>query len=107
MGAHVIAPGVALLQGTPPPQPLAEAAPPRAVPRALRGLVLGAALLFLLEVAGVGWALVVFGDRTPPEVSWSAAPAVGAAALILGGVVAAESGVRLAGPGGVTVYLVV
>ena len=107
MGAPVIAPGVALLQGTPPRQPLAEAQPPRAVPRALRGLVLGAALLFLLAAAGVGWALVVFGERSPPELSWSAAPAVGAAALILGGLVAAESGVRLAGPGGVTVYVVV
>jgi len=107
MGASVLAPGVALLQGPSPPLPLSEAPLQRPVPRTVRGLLWGAVLLLLLGAAGLGWAAVIFGPGVRPEVLWSSAPAAGAAALILAGLVAAESGVRLAGPGGVATYAAV
>jgi hypothetical protein len=50
---------------------------------------------------------VVLGRGPPPEVYWSLAPAVGAGSLILGGLLAAKVGVRLAGWGGVVTYVVV
>jgi hypothetical protein len=107
MGASVLAPGVALLQGPSPAVPLSEAPLPRPVPRTVRGLLLGGVLLLLLGAAGLGWAAVIFGPRASPEVLWSSAPAAGAAALILAGLVAAESGIRLAGPGGIATYIAV
>jgi hypothetical protein len=105
MGASVLAPGVALLQGPSPPVPLSEAPLPRPVPRTVRGLLWGAVLLLLLGAAGLGWAAVIFGPGASPEVLWSSAPAAGAAALILAGLAAVESGVRLAGPGGIATYI--
>jgi hypothetical protein len=106
-GADLIAPGVALLQGPPPASAVAEQPVPRPVPRTLLGLLWGAVLLSLLGAAGLGWARLIVGRGVPPEVRWSMAPAVGAGALILGGLVAVKLGVRLAGPGGVATYVVV
>jgi hypothetical protein len=106
-GASVIAPGVALLQGPPPPAPLAEQPVPKPVPRTILGLLWGALLLVLLGAAGLGWAETIIGRDIPPEARWSVAPAVGAAALILAGLVAVKLGVRLGGPGGVVTYAAV
>jgi len=107
LGAAVVAPGVALIQGTEPPEPLAEPPPPRPVPRTAYGLIWGSVLLLLMGAAGAGWSRAMVGRTAPPEVLWSIAPAVGAAALMLGALVAAKLGVRLAGVGGVATYAVV
>jgi len=106
-GAPEIGPGVALLRGTPPAHPLMAEPLPPAVPRLGVGIVWGAVLLALLWAAGVGWAVAMVGRDAPPEVWWTLAPAAGTAVLMIGGLVAAKLGVRLAGPGGVVTYLVV
>jgi hypothetical protein len=106
-GAPVIAPGVALLQGPPPPAPIAEAPVPKPVPRTFPGLLWGGLLLVLLGAAGLGWAEAILGSDAPVEARWSVAPAAGAAAVILAGLAAVKLGVRLGGPGGVATYAAV
>jgi hypothetical protein len=106
-GAAVIAPGVAKVRG--PDLPLAPAQPAGPSPAASwrSGLGWGLLLFLLLCVVGWGWTRVVLGSWAAPEVFVSMAPAVGAAVLILGGLIAAEAGVRPAGAGGVLTVVVV
>jgi hypothetical protein len=107
-GAVVLAPGVAKVRG--PDLPLGAALGPAGPSPAASlgsGLGWGLVIWFLLWAVGAGWTRVALGSRAAPEVYVSLAPAVGAAGLILGGLVAAEAGVRLAGWGGaLTVALV-
>ena len=95
-----IAEGVAAVNVTEPP-PLHAEAPP-AVPRFPVGVLWGALLVGMLFVAGAGWSRAISYDRDEAVLL---APATGVAALMLFGLVASELGVRLAGPGGVLVFL--
>jgi hypothetical protein len=103
-GATVISPGVAVLQG--PRVTVPEAPEPASVPGLATGALEGLALLFLLGVAGAGWTRTLFGPSVEPEVWAGLSAAVGCAALMIAALVAVEFGVRLAGTGGVVVYLV-
>ena len=105
--ATVLAPGVALLQGPEPASPLSPAPAPHPVPPVRFGLLLGAGLLLALFVAGIGWTVALAGLDAPAELLAGLAPASGAAALILGGLVAAKAGVRLGGAGGVATFALV
>jgi hypothetical protein len=107
MGAQTIGPGVALVQGTPPPASLAADPVPPAVPGVRAGVLWGVALLALLGVAGVGWTRAMMGRDAPPEVLWCLSPAMGTGAVMLGALLAAKLGVELGGPGGTATYLVV
>ncbi len=106
LGSVAIAPGVALLRGPPPTRPLAEAPAPDAsvtVATVLKGV----ALLALLWGGGVGWTRAVFGVGAPAEVWVSLSPIIGMGALLLGGFLATEAGLRMLGVGGPAVYAVV
>jgi hypothetical protein len=107
LGASLIGPRVALLQGPPPVRPLSEGALPNGVPSTPVAVLRAAALLALLSVAGVGWTRSIVDDAARPEVVISLVPVVGSGALLLGGFVAAELGVRLHGAGGIGTFVVV
>jgi len=104
--ARVVAPGVALLRGPPPPAALSAASIPNPVPRVRSGLAWGLALIVLLFVAGAGWTVALAGFDAPAEVLAGLCPAVGAAVIILFGLAAAKLGVRLGGVGGVATFSV-
>jgi hypothetical protein len=106
-GATVVGPGVALLIGPPAKAPLPVAPAPASVPRTRSGLVWAGLLLVLLLGAGAGWTRVLLGPGTSPEVLWGLAPTVGAAIMVIAGLLASRASVRLAGPGGVTTYAIV
>jgi len=107
IGAPVIAPGVALLRGTPPTQPLAAVAPLRPVPTTEAGLAGGLLLVVLLTMAGLGWTKWFLGREASPLLALSLAPAVGAGMLVLAGLVAAKAGLLLGGTAGVLTFGVV
>jgi len=107
LGARLIGPGVEVLGGTPPGVPMARPGAVRAVPSLGGGLLWGAAILALLWTAGMGWTRLFLPPRTGAEAFFSLAPAVGTAALVLGGLVADRAGLRLGGAGGVVTYVVV
>jgi hypothetical protein len=106
-GAGVIGDGVAVLRGVTPSEQLPEARLPPAVPRTRSALPLAAAMLVLLGIAGAGWSRVLFGTGLPPEAFAGLVPVVGAAALMIGGLVPARLGVGVGGANGVAVYVVV
>jgi hypothetical protein len=108
MGAFA-APDVGVVRGPPGPDVLHSRYPmlppvPRAVPPMALALLWFVAIMALLGAAGAGWTRVIFGPRLPPESYVCLAPVVGAAVMILGGLVAAKAGVRLGGPGGIATY---
>jgi hypothetical protein len=107
LGATVIAPGVSLLEGPLPRGPLSPPEPLPGPPSVAWGLVWGASLLALLGAAGAGWTRVILGPAAEASIVACASPAAGAGALILGGMIAAESGVRLGGAGGAMTYVAV
>jgi hypothetical protein len=106
LGAMQIAPGVALLQGPQPHEPLRPAPLPRPVPGTGASIVWAATLFGLLLSSGWGWASL-FLRGLPARSRAAVAPAFGAAMLMIGGLVVAKAGVRLAGPGGVVTFLLV
>jgi hypothetical protein len=108
MGADLVAPGVAVLQAPgPPSHAVAEAPPPNVVPSLPGGVLIGAVLLALLALSGAGWAWALLGPRAGPEVLVSMAPLTGAAALMIGGLVATKAGVRPGGAAGVAVFVLI
>jgi hypothetical protein len=108
MGARVIGPGVALLQGpVVPGGPLAAEPLPRPVPGQFVGLLWAGLILALLFAAGAAWTFALAGAGTPPEITWSLAPAVGAAAIMLGALVPGRLGLHLGGAAGIVIYAVV
>jgi hypothetical protein len=107
IGARSIGPGVALLRGLEPPAELAVEPPAKMVPRTRPGFVWGFVILALLIGAGAGWTRILLGPGVAPQVIWCSAPTMGAAFLMLGGLLATKMGVRLAGPGGIALYVAV
>jgi hypothetical protein len=106
MGAARVAPSVAVLRGPPVTVELPAAPAPKEVPSLPAGLWWGLAVLALLSALGAGWTRALFGSGHAPETMVAMAPVVGAGVLMLGGLAAAELGVRLGGVTGVTVYVV-
>ncbi|HXJ62487.1 MAG TPA: hypothetical protein VNN79_01930, partial [Actinomycetota bacterium] len=82
-GAKVIAPGVALLRGPPPASAIGAPPPLHVVPTTRAGALQAIALIVLLGVAGLGWALWFLGPNARPLTVLSLAPTAGAAVLIL------------------------
>jgi hypothetical protein len=107
LGARAVASGVAVLRGPAQPARVAAASAPHEVPSLLAGLLYGLGFLLLLWVAGIGWTWALLGRDQGPEARVAMAPLVGAAALMVVGLAAAEVGVRLGPVGAWGVYLVV
>jgi hypothetical protein len=107
MGAPLVGPGVALLQGPHPSRPLIEGPSPDGVPSLTSALGWALVLLVLLAAAGAGWTAVVLGRAARPMIFVSLAPLMGTGALLLGAFAATEMGVRLQGAGGVATYVAV
>jgi hypothetical protein len=101
-----VAPNVIVLRGPTPPDRIAAASPPSEVPSLPDGILYGLLILILLWVAGAGWTKALLGG-SPAEMVASLAPVTGAAVLIVGGLTAAELGVRLSLGGAVATYLAV
>jgi hypothetical protein len=106
LGATAIGPGVLVLRAPAPPPALIEASPPRAVTSLLWGALWGLVVLILLGACGAGWTRALLDKRASIETFVSMAPVVGAAVLVLGGLVANAVGARLAGAGGILTYVV-
>ncbi len=106
-GVPVVAPGVAVLKGPPPAGNIPAAPVPNEVPSLPAGIAYGLAILALLWLAGAGWTPVLLGAGHAPETLATMAPVVGAAMLMLGGLAAADLGLRLSPGGAAVVYLVV
>jgi hypothetical protein len=107
VGARAVASGVAVLRGPAQPARVAAASAPHEVPSLPAGLLYGLGFLLLLWVAGVGWTWALLGREHGPEARVAIAPVVGAAALMVVGLAAAEVGIRLGPVGSWAVYLVV
>jgi len=107
LGARSLGPGVAVLRGPPLGEPDALPTLPRAVPSLGQGVLWGITALLMLAAAGSGWTRMFLSPRASPETFFSIAPAVGAAALTLGGLVAGEIGGRLTHGGGIITSVVV
>lgn len=107
MGGRVVAPGVAVLRGPPPPALIQPAAPPHETPSLPAGVAYGLIFLALLCFAGVGWTRTLLGPERPPETVAAMAPVLGSALLVVGGLAAAELGVRLGPAGAWGTYLTV
>jgi hypothetical protein len=107
LGAHQIAPGVALLRGHEPSPAIAVPPPLHPVPRSVVGLLEGAAIALLLGTAGLGWAIWFLGSQARSLTVVSLAPALGAGMVTLGALVTAKAGLHLSGPAGVVTLVVV
>jgi hypothetical protein len=107
VGASVIGPGVALLQGPRPARQLVEGPLPDGVPAVVVALLWALVLLGLLSAAGLGWTAVAVGTSVRPLIFVSVVPLVGTGALVLGAFAATEAGVRIGGAGGVATFLTV
>jgi hypothetical protein len=97
-GGVELGPGVVLLHGPEPTGPLTVASSDTTSLELIRITVLSIGLLLLV---GAGWTLAFAGGSA--VVGVSLAPAVGAAILVVVGLVAARLGVGLAGGGGIAI----
>jgi hypothetical protein len=97
-----LGPGVTLLAGPSPPEPLSVPSSRTTAGELIRIAALG---LGVLLATGFGWGLAL--TRYPAVEVLSLAPPIGAAALVLVGLVAGRLGLSFAGGGGVAVALVV
>jgi hypothetical protein len=105
LGAAIVSPGVAVLRG--PGVRVAPVPVPHPVPRTVAGSLWGLAILAALFTAGAGWARLLLGQDASPAMVACSMPAVGCAALMLGGLVAAKAGVHLGGAGGAVTFVVI
>ena len=106
MGALRVAPDVAVLRGPAAALEFPAAPLPDEVPSLPAGLWWGLAVLVLLSVVGAGWTRALLGPGHAPETVAAMAPVVGAGVVMVGGLAAAELGVRLGGAGAIAVYAV-
>jgi hypothetical protein len=107
LGARPVGPGVEVLRGGAGAPSVPAPSAVQGVPPGFGGVVWGLAILLLLGVAGAGWTRAMLAPGSSPEAFVSMAPVVGAAALVLGGLLAAEAGIQLGGVGGVVTYALV
>jgi hypothetical protein len=107
LGAREVAPDVAVLGGARPASTIAAAPPPDEVPSLPEGIAYGLVILALLTVAGAGWTRTLLGGSRAPETMVALAPVTGAAVLILGGLVAAEVGIRLSPIGAAVTWVAI
>jgi hypothetical protein len=105
--ASEVAPGVALLRGPAPSSPLSAPPPLQVVPTTEAGVLQAVALVALLGLAGLGWAMWILGTGARPLVVLSVAPTVGAAVLMFGALVLAKLGLHPAETAGVVMAVVV
>ncbi len=105
--ARVIAPGVALVRGPTPESPIGAPPPLRVVPTTEAGVLQAIALVVLLGVAGLGWALWFLGTGARPLVVVSVAPTAGAGVLVLVALAATKLGLHVAEAPGVALTVVV
>ena len=93
-----LAPGVTLVHGPSLSEPLLPVGIDGDAADLVRATGFG---LALLVIAGLGWTLTLAGLRVAEAVALS--PALGAAALVIGGLVAGRLGVSYAGAGGIAI----
>jgi hypothetical protein len=106
-GATVVAPGVALLRGPAPAAQIAAPPPLRVVPTTEAGVLQAVALVALLAIAGLGWALWFLGTGARPLVVLSVAPTAGAAMLTIGALATTKLELHPAEAGGVITAILV
>jgi hypothetical protein len=116
-GAHpesIFDAGVAVVEGPPPPVVPVVAAQGVPSPGEPVGpvsipylAVLGAFAFVVLVGTGLGWAVALMGRWLRSVELVAVAPAVGVAALVLGGIVVDRVGIRLVGAGGAVTILLV
>jgi len=92
LGGQEIAPGVMLLQGPPPLSPVALKSVPDAAPPLPAALGWALLTFALLAVAGIGWSYSFLRGRSHFEEMLGLAPALGAAAIVLGAFLVDELG---------------
>jgi hypothetical protein len=95
------APNVAVIKGPLLETPIARPPSPLGGLGGFRVGVLGVACMSLLTAVGLGWAILLLGRWLAPLHVLAVSPAVGIAALVLGGVAVDRVGIRLTGAGGV------
>jgi hypothetical protein len=103
---RIVAPNVAVVQGPLPPQPLGAAVVPSAPQGPLQLLLVGAATLGMLALAGLGWGLALFPRGLRSYELLALAPAMGIAVVVIAGLVVDGLGVRLTGIGGALVPII-
>ncbi|HEX2069437.1 MAG TPA: hypothetical protein VHH54_04460, partial [Actinomycetota bacterium] len=84
-----------VLNGPPPPRSKIRNAIPASGPLRILGLEL--ATLFVLSVAGLGWAIALFPRGIRSREVLAVAPAVGIALMVIGGLLLDRAGIRLTG----------
>lgn len=81
-------PGVLVLSGPPPDTTSPPVGVPRLPTNASQLFLLGAAVLAVLELAGLGWAILALGSALRPLEVLSVAPTFGVATLVVAGLLA-------------------
>jgi hypothetical protein len=107
-GARVLADGVALVRGPPPSTAAIGVRPvgPERPPSMWWGIGWAVAILAVLAAVGLGWTRALLDPSAPRETVVSLVPVIGAAAVVVIGLVADRSGIRLRGAAGVLVVVV-
>lgn len=100
---------MAVVLGPPPPSPILASGPPIGPPLGRMSLVyvgvVAAFSLGVLLLVGSGWTVLLLRRWLGPLEILAAAPAVGVAALVMGGILVDRVGVRLVGAGGAAAVL--
>jgi hypothetical protein len=103
---RIVAPNLAVLQGPLLPHPLGEAVMPSAPQGILQLILVGAATLGMLTLAGLGWGLALFPRGLRSYEALALAPAVGIAVIVLASLLVDSAGIRLTGFGGALVPVI-
>jgi hypothetical protein len=99
--------GISVVRGPLPPEPSIEPVDPLGNPGVIKLALLSTATLALLAFVGLGWGIALLRRWLGRMELLAAAPAVGLAALVFGGLLIDRLGVRLADvPGALTPLLV-
>jgi hypothetical protein len=94
-----------VLNGPPPPRSKVRNSIPASGPLRILGLQL--AILLVLSLAGLGWAIALFPRGIRSREVLAVAPAVGIALVVMGGLLLDRSGIRLTGAGAAVTPLLV
>lgn len=102
---RIVAPNVLVLRGSLLEQPMGDAARPSAPRGVLQIVGMGVAVLGLLGLIGLGWAVTLLPRALRVFEVVALAPALGMATLILAGIVVDTVGFRLLGAGGIAAVI--